>query len=252
MYKIIYSLFILSFSNLYAQKINCRIKINLTDKTGFHFSYINNGSDFYYNDTIGMDSDSLCLSISEPKIVTLFINNEAENNFQFYLDECNYEVNINCKNKIVSVVGSSLNDDYKEMMRVHDSMYKKYKIMHAMFYPYNGMDRDSAHEWIRKYLPLCDSLSNIHMSNFYQTHLNSFLTLEHIFTTLQYTFEDPGYDTTVYNIKELKTLFDKLSPHLKKYKKYDECVIMFNKEHIKPTETAKPLFDYQIKINELH
>lgn len=233
--------------SLYAQNVNCRMTINLTDKTGFQYLYINSEASFYYVDTIGIDTDSLCLSVNEPQQAILFINNDAERAFQFYLDEGKYTLNVDCKNRTANVIGSLLNDEFKEMMRVHDSLFKQYNIMHAMLYPYNGMDRDSAHAWLQKYLPLCDSLSKIHSNNFYETHLSSFLTLEHIYNDLSYTFDDPGYDTIEYDVKKLKILFDRLDPKLKKYKIYDECVAMFIKERIVPPKIAKPLFNYDAK-----
>lgn len=233
-YIIIFAYISFNTISLDAHGINSKISIKLLNKTNFKSLYINRETDFYYYDSIGVDIDSLCLSLTEPIPVSLFINNDAENAFQFYLDTGNYELNIDCNNKTVSVVGSLINNDYKEMMRVQDSMYKKYNIIHAILYPYNGMDRDSAQEWIRKYLPLCDSLSDIHVDNFYQTHLNSFLTLEYVFLILQYSFCNPDYDTEKYNLKILKSLFDKLGSNLKEYKMYDECVEMFKKEHIKP------------------
>lgn len=159
-------------------------------------------------------------------------------------------MNIDCRNNTASLVGSPLNNEYKEMMSVNDSMFKQYNIMHAILYPYNGMDRDSAQALLQKYLPICNELSDKHIKQFYETHLSSFLTLEYIYSTLGYTFEDPGYDTIEYDIKKLKTLFDKLDPKLKRYKIYDECVEMFNRERIKLTEPPKPLFIYNDKINQ--
>jgi hypothetical protein len=68
--------------------------INLTDKTGFQYLYINSEASFYYVDTIGIDTDSLCLSVNEPQQAILFINNDAERAFQFYLDEGKYTLNV--------------------------------------------------------------------------------------------------------------------------------------------------------------
>lgn len=224
---------------------NCSIVVKLKNIGYLNSLYMNNGYDMYDFDSLDIADgiDTICLNLDEPKGVSLFINNDAENKFQFYLCEGNYNLNIDCKNKTALVVGSPLNDEYKEMMRVQDSIYKKYNIMHAILYPYNKMNSDSAHELLRKYLPLCDSLSTIHSNKFYETHPASFLTLENIFFILQYTFDDPGYDTTVYNLKKLKTLFDKLDTSLKKYKMYGECVELFNKERVKPPEIPKPLWN---------
>lgn len=229
--------------NIYAALPNCKLFIHLTDKTGFKFLYINSGSKFYYYDSIGIDLDSLLLTLTEPIHVNLFINNDAENTFQFYLDEGNYNLNIDCKSKTALVTGSPLNDEFKEMMRVHDSLNKLYNIMHYVLYPYNNTDRDSAHAWLQKYGPLCDSLSDIHTNKFYETHPKSFLTLEKIFNDLQYIFEDPSCDTILYDIKKLKAQFDKLDPSLKRYKMYAECIELFNKERVKPPEIAKPLWN---------
>lgn len=247
MKTIVYILLSILYCKIIAQEINCSVKIKLIDKIDFKFLYINDGSEYYYCDSIGKDLDSVRLCIDEPKHATLFINNDAEHVFQFYLDEGIYDLNIDCKVKTATIIGSPLNDEYKEMMRVNDSMFKEYKIMHAILYPYNGMDRDSAHAWLQKYLPLCNELSDKHVAQFYETHLSSFLTLEHIFVQLQYTFDNPGFDSTEVDLKQLKILFDKLDPSLKKYSMYHECAEMFSKERVKLQEINKPLFNYEFK-----
>ena len=242
-YKVtIFFLMLFSILIAAAKPPNCCVKIQLTDTTGFRNLYINDASDFYYYDSIGVISDSFCLAITEPKPVTLFINNDAENVFPFYLEEGNYTISINCKTKAIHVIGSILNDEYKEMMRVHDSLFKKYNIMQAILYPYNGMNRDSAHALLNKYLPLCNKYSDIHIKQFYETHLNSFLTLNYIYTTLEYTFENPAFDTAEYDIPKLKILFDKLDPALKKYELYNKCSALFKKESVKPPTVGKPLW----------
>ena len=238
-------------TSVFTNKINSTVKVSFHNKkyaiknkiylSSEHILYVLNKS------KKTKKSITLKLGVKQPIHTTLFINNNAENAFQFYLDEGNYELNIDCKNKTAKVTGSPLNDDYKEMMRIHDSMYKKYNIMHAMLYPYNGMDRDSAQAWLQKYLPLCNELSGKHINQFYDTHLSSFLTLEYIYNTLGYTFEDPGYDTIAYDIKKLKILFDKIDPKLSNYKMYDEWVAMFKKERIIPPKITKPLFNYDSK-----
>lgn len=190
------------------------------------------------------------LSDYRPKPVTLFINNDAENVFPFYLERGKFTIVINCKTKAVSIIGSTLNDEYKEMMRVHDSLFKKYNIMQAILYPYNGMNRDSAHAWLNKYLPLCNKYSDTHIKQFYETHLNSYLTLNYIYTTLEYTFENPDFDTVEYDIPKLKTLFDKLNPALNKYELYNNCVVLFRKDRIKPIIIGKPL--WKGEANEKH
>lgn len=244
MKNILLILFLTScIANLNATENNCNIKLNISNVDTNSFIYINRDTTFYYNSEIKGFPDSICFDIDNPIGVTLFINNDAENSFQFYLCEGNYNLNIDVKNKTAQIIGSPLNDDYKEMMRVNDSMFKKYKIMHAKLYPYNGMDRDSAHAWLQKYLPLCNELSDKHSEHFYETNLSSFITLEHIYVVLQYTFEDPSYDTIEYDIKKLKMQFDKLDTKLKKYAIYNECLEMFSKEHIKPPLIAKPLWD---------
>ncbi|MEZ5026077.1 MAG: hypothetical protein R2739_05790 [Chitinophagales bacterium] len=92
-------------------------------------------------------------------------------------------------------------------MSVQDSLYKKYHILHVMINPYTGMDRDSAHQLLQQYLPYCDSIADRHINQFYATHPASFLTLEHIYEQLSYTFENPGYDTLIYNKILLKKDF---------------------------------------------
>ena len=221
-------------------------KYAIKDKIYLSSQYI------YYRLNKSNKKTRLKFGVKEPIPTTLYINNDAENAFQFYLEEGKYELHIDAKDKTAKVVGSPLNDEYKEMTRVRDSMFKQYKIMHAILYPYNCMDRDSAHAWLKKYLPLCDSLSDIHINQFYQTHLSSFLTLEHVFVILQYTFEDPGFDTIEYDVKKLKVLFDKLDPKLKRYKMYDECIEMFSRERVKLTEPPKPLFIYDDKMTNPH
>lgn len=235
----------LNFINTKEKDGNCSLLVRLQHVELATSLYMNNNNNFYDFDSLDIADgfDTLCINLDEPNGVTLFINNDAENLFQFYLDEGNYILDIDFKNKTASVTGSPLNDEFKEMMRVHDSLYKYYNIMHYMLYPYNKTDRDTARAWLQKYGPICDSLSDIHTNNFYKTHPKSFLTLEKIFNDLQYIFEDPGFDTTLYDIKKLKAQFDKLDPSLKRYKMYAECIELFNKERVKPPEIAKPLWN---------
>ncbi|HMX60413.1 MAG TPA: hypothetical protein PKX89_07585 [Chitinophagales bacterium] len=251
MNRIILAYFLMiCISNINANESNCRIKLNLSNTDTNTFFYISSETTFYYTSRMEGTIDSICYYVDAPIHTTLYINNDAEKAFQFYLHEGKYILNIDCKNNTATVVGSSLNDEYKEMMRINDSMFKKYNIMHAILYPYNGMDRDSAHLLLQKYLPLCNELSDKHVKLFYETHLSSFLTLEYIYSALKYTFEDLGYDTIEYDIKKLKTLFDRLDPKLKRYKMYDECIEMFNRERVNQTELPKPLFFYDEKINQ--
>lgn len=238
-------------SSVFSNNINCTVNVFFKNKRHSirNKIYLSSEHIFYILNNNPKKKKYILLrfGVKEPIQATLFINNDPEKVFNFYLDEGNYDLNIDCKNKTATVIGSPLNDEYKEMMRVHDSMYKKYNIMHAILYPYNGMDRDSAHAWLKKNLPLCDELSDQHIKQFYETHLSSFLTLEHVFVQLQYTFDDPGYDTTEYDIKKMKIFFDKLNPTLKRYSMYNECVEMFSKERVVLQQINKPLFNYEPK-----
>jgi hypothetical protein len=184
----------------------------------------------------------LCLSIQDPFFVTLFINNDPEHAINFYIEDNDYEMIVDLENKNATFVNSVLNSDYKEKMKVHDSLYKKYNLIHAMFYPYNKMNRDSAHEILKKYLSFCDSLSDIHVNKFYETHPNSFLTLEAIYNDLVYTFDNPEFDTTVYNKTKLQKQFEKLDLRLSRYKLYQNCIDLLSKEYPKKETPPIPLF----------
>jgi hypothetical protein len=231
----------------FSKEINCKIYLHFTNTENYKYSYINNGYNFFYIDTIGVKEDSVLLYIEDPQIASLLINNDAENLFTFYFERGTYNIYIDAKTKIVKIVGSTLNDEYKEKMRIQDSLYKLYNIMHYKLYPYNGTKRDTAHAWLQKYGSLCDSLSNIHISKFYETHTNSFLTLENIYNELEYTFEDPGFDSIRYNKQKLKNRFDKLNPALKKYTLYQKCIELFNREYPKLVMPLEPLFQIEKK-----
>lgn len=234
------------YSSCYSQQINCRIQLKFEHASNCNEIYLNSEDFYYIFDSINISSglDSICLAIDEPLGVTLFIDNDAEHSFQFYLCEGNYKININCKDKTANVNGSTLNDEFKEKMQVNDSLFKKFNIMHAMLYPYNGMDRDSAHIILEKYLPICNELSEKHIQQFYTTHPSSYLTLEYIYNTLGYTFINEGNDTTKDDVKRLKIMFDNLDSRLKKYKLYNKCLEMFSKERDSLTTPPKPLFIY--------
>jgi hypothetical protein len=233
------------YLSAFPEVINCKVYLHFSNTQNYKFSYINNSNQFFFIDTIRAKEDSILICIDEPQIASLYINNDAEHLFNFYFESGIYDMNIDAESKSVKIIGSLLNEEYKEKMRVSDSLYKKYNIMHAILYPYNHMDRDSAHELLKKYLPLCDSLSDIHIRNFYETHPKSFLTLENIYNELSYTFEDPGYDTILYNKEKLRQRFDKLGSDLKKYKMYNDCLELFNKEYPKLSEPAKSLFQIE-------
>ena len=132
-------------------------------------------------------------------------------------------------------------------MSVQDSLYKKYHILHVMINPYTGMDRDSAHQLLQQYLPYCDSIADRHIKQFYAKHPASFLTLEHIYEQLSYTFENPGYDTLMYNKILLKKDFDRLDSKLRKYRLYQECLKLFRKEYPKLETPLEPLFPIEEK-----
>ena len=84
------------------------------------------------------------------KPVTLFINNDAENVFPFIWRETITPFLLIVKQRLY-VIGSILNDEYKEMMRVHDSLLKVQYYAGIYFIHYNGMNRDSAHALLNKY-----------------------------------------------------------------------------------------------------
>ncbi|HOY41548.1 MAG TPA: DUF4369 domain-containing protein [Chitinophagales bacterium] len=235
------------FASTISKEINCKIFLHFYNIKNYKCSYINNSSGFFYIDTIGVQDDSILLNIEDPQIVTLYINNDAKNLFNLYLDKGEYTICIDVETKDVKIIGSPLNDEYKEMMRVHDSLYKLYNIMYYILYPYNGTNRDTALEWLQKYGTYCDSLSDIHISKFYETHTNSFLTLENIYNELEYTFEDPGFDSIRYNKQKLKNRFDKLNPALKKYTLYQKCIELFNREYPKLVMPLEPLFQIEKK-----
>lgn len=230
-----------------AQSPNCVMEVSLDNVEKLNRLYFNNGDyKFFFDSLMVADGcDTVLLHLTEPKYFTLFINNDAERYYNFYLYEGSFQMEIDCNTKNVKIKNSPLNDEYKEMMHVHDSLYTLYNIMHYMLYPYNGTNRDTARAWLQKYGPFCDSLSDIHIRNFYEMHQNSFLTLENIYIELSYTFEDPGYDTILYNKEKLRQRFDKLGSDLKKYKMYNDCLELFNKEYPKLSEPAKSLFQIE-------
>lgn len=185
--------------------------------------YINDDSLFYYIDSVGLDTSNFDNNYDEPRHAVLFINNNPLTSHQLYIHKGNFEIEIDIENNTVKINGSSLNDEYKELTRIKDSLYSKYDLNRAILYPYIGMNPDSALDIKRKYLRYADSLSNIHMDNFYKNNNSSFLTLEYIYNILSYIYDTPKYDTTLFNFSDVTKMFDNLDTSLYKYQYYAIC-----------------------------
>ena len=233
------------------RKKNCNIIVKLknTDSNLSTKSYISNESLYYQFDSIALKKgkDKISLRVQDPIPAVLYINNHPENILRFYLCKGRYRLYIDFRTKHAYIKGSKLNAEFQEKMRIQDSLYKKYGIMHAVLYPYTGMNRDSAQVLLQKYLPYCDSISEIHFRKFHETHPASYLTLEHIHQQLSYTFDNPGYDTMMYNRIRLKEQFDQLHPKLRNYNLYQECLNLFGKEYPTLEKPQAPLFPVEEK-----
>lgn len=224
---------------------NCKIDIETKNISHIKYiSYLSSENILYRfdNKKLKKNKEKILIGVKEPTPVTLFINNDPLSFYQFYLEKGKYELRIDFEKKTALIIGSSLTDEYKEKMRVHDSMYTHYDIFRAMYYMQSKMNRDSAEVLLKMYLPLCDSLSDIHIKNFHETHPDSYITLSDIYSELSYTFGDTNYDTFVNNKKKLQTRFDKLDKNLSKYKLYHYCLELFNREKLKfDTPKLEPL-----------
>lgn len=223
------------------EKANCKLNIRLTDTAEFKNVYINRDNIMYYFDDRGIDSATVYLELMHPTGVALIINNHIEKLFQFYLEPGTMDIEIDVPNYKVEIQGGLVNAEYRELFSVRDSLLRQFGLP-GVLNPYRP-DFDSMKLVIRTYMPLIDSLSQIHRQNFFDTHPASFLTLEDIHIYLSFIFEDPGYDPSSGEKERLKQRFDKLDPTLSRYPMYQECLELFAREPVRqPVDPPAPLW----------
>jgi len=217
------------------KKANSIIYLNKTNLSNFEYVHIERDGKIYYEDSIGLENDTIALHLKEPIGVTVFINNDVTTINNIYLENGKYTLKINVENKKVELIGSKINDEYHEKMRVYDSLIQLYKLpkgLHPMV-----KDFEVKKKLMMKYMPFIDSLSSIHIDKFYKNNRSSFLTLEHIYFEL----ENPKYHK-LEEREKLKKEFEKLNRSLRKYEMYKKCKAFFKQKIIEKGEINQPLF----------
>jgi len=212
---------IILYSIGFTQETDCKLHINILQPDSVKSIYIVSRNNILYEDTIGIKEDSICLLVKEPIKSLIIINEDINLLIPFYLHEGDFSVTINYLDKSYFFSNSILNEEYKKLNDIDDSIRNLFgipnrkKLIDLIFV---GLD-DSLKSKIDTYEK---TLDEVHYNYFLQNP-NSFLSLNFIYL---------GTYCKYYNIdkERLKFLFSKLDKTFENNIYYKECVNYFSNE----------------------
>ena len=222
-------------------KENCNVHIYLTNKENFEYLYINEGEQFIYEDTIGLDSNVFIYKCLEPKLFSIIINNNPSHLIPIYLHPGNVSIYINIGTNEYYFTNSKLNSLNKTMIEKEDSLRKKDTIptpfeMYLLTNSNANINRDSL------FLKLSHFEYNRAMMKYryYRKNPDSFLALNFVWVELQPRDINKTKNKLLFSKNKLNKILKKIPDTFKNYNKYKECVTLFKKSK---TRNLKPLWN---------